>query len=177
MGDTEVTTIPQSIQSYYTTYAAFPTVGVKTGSLAYATDTLMLYRWDGAAWQPITSAGVTSKLKTHTRENDAASGDVAYNGYGFNPTTLVILAQGNAGCSIGFGDLNLAEMCVFLQGSGTVIFWQSDAGKIIMLQRTSDSTGQSAVLKTLDADGFTLTWTRIGASAAGTDTLIVSAFK
>jgi len=31
-------------------YAAFPMVGLTVGDLAYATDYLQLYSWDGAAW-------------------------------------------------------------------------------------------------------------------------------
>jgi hypothetical protein len=51
---TEVQSIPKIRQVYYDVYADLPTVGVATGDLGYATDRLILYRWNGAAWQAIT---------------------------------------------------------------------------------------------------------------------------
>jgi len=60
-----ITTIPQLRNVYYAAYAAFPTTGLKAGDLGYATDRLVLYRWDGAAWQPITihsSSGLAANI-------------------------------------------------------------------------------------------------------------------
>ena len=61
----EVSTIPQTRQVYYTTYANLPTSGLKTGDLGYATDRLVFYRWSGAAWQAVTihsSAGAAADI-------------------------------------------------------------------------------------------------------------------
>lgn len=49
----EPTYIGRKLAVAYNTYANFPTSGA-IGDLAYATDRLTLYRWDGAAWQAIT---------------------------------------------------------------------------------------------------------------------------
>lgn len=50
----EVESIPQTRRVIYTTYALFPTGGLKVGDLAYATDTRCLYRWNGTSWDVIT---------------------------------------------------------------------------------------------------------------------------
>ena len=53
MGESEITTIPQLRRVFYSAYGNFPTVGIKTEDLAYATDRYILYRWNGAAWEVI----------------------------------------------------------------------------------------------------------------------------
>ncbi len=56
MAESDLETIPISRISanYYLPYANLPVTGVRTGELGYATDRLVLYRWNGTAWQPIT---------------------------------------------------------------------------------------------------------------------------
>jgi hypothetical protein len=54
---TELTTIPKIRRVDYTTYATFPTTGLKVGDLAYATDLDILYRWNGAGWDTLSSQG------------------------------------------------------------------------------------------------------------------------
>jgi len=119
----------------------------------------------------------TNFLKTETRALDAISGDVAYTGYGFQPSALIIFAnQSNTKMtSWGFGDVNLSEMCIYQKDAAGS--FAADTGNIIYLDEASGTKSQSAVLKTLDADGFTLTWTRTGTTTAGTGTLIVLALK
>ncbi|MAF42991.1 MAG: hypothetical protein CMI54_02305 [Parcubacteria group bacterium] len=59
------TTIPHTRRVIYDTYANFPTTGLTSGDLAFATDRLTLYRWNGAAWQEITiysSSGVIANI-------------------------------------------------------------------------------------------------------------------
>ena len=121
-------------------------------------------KMNGGATAPAWGAGsVTSKLLSHTRDMAAANGDVAYTGYGFKPTTLIIVAASdNVGeFSVGFGDVNLAEGCVYnaYVTAGHVNFKAS--ANIIFIQDSS-TLNESAVLKTLDVDGFTLTWTKTG---------------
>jgi hypothetical protein len=115
----------------------------------------------------------TNKLGTETRDMTAGSGDVAYTGYGFQPTSLIIAAGGGdqGGTSIGLGDVNLAEGCFFITGAGGV----NVTNKMVYML-SGGSADQTAVLKTLDADGFTLTWTKVG-SPTGTATLYVLALR
>lgn len=92
MGDTNVTVIPQKRQVFYTTYALLPTSGVNTGDLGYATDTLMLYRWSGAAWQPITPDPTTMvKGSTGTYTGDDTDNRAIPHGLGQTPKFVGIL--------------------------------------------------------------------------------------
>lgn len=62
----ESTYIGRKLLVYYGTYVTFPASGA-IGDLAYATDRLVLYRWSGAAWQPITthaSSGLAVDIPT-----------------------------------------------------------------------------------------------------------------
>ncbi|OGO29975.1 MAG: hypothetical protein A2Z29_04725 [Chloroflexi bacterium RBG_16_56_11] len=61
MDGTEVKSLTRIHHVYYDVYGDFPATGLFAGDLAYATDRLIMYRWDGAAWQPI-SIHVSSGL-------------------------------------------------------------------------------------------------------------------
>jgi hypothetical protein len=56
---TEITSIPKVRQVYYCAFADFPATA-NEGDLAYATDTLRLYRMTAGVWQPITAASATT---------------------------------------------------------------------------------------------------------------------
>uniref|UniRef100_A0A6M3K1T1 Uncharacterized protein n=1 Tax=viral metagenome TaxID=1070528 RepID=A0A6M3K1T1_9ZZZZ len=129
----------------------------------------------GAAPEWRAETARTNKLKSETRAMDAASGDVAYTGYGFQPTSLLVFAACNAYevASWGLADVNLLEGCIYSKPTGTN---EIDTNLIHIIE-LYDSKNQLAVLKTLDADGFTLTWTRTGATAAGTITFKVLALR
>ncbi len=113
------------------------------------------------------------KVKLETRDMTAGSGDVAYTGYGFQPTGLLILAVlANTAFSLGSSEPALAEHCMDIRSSAT-----PDINADWMLQLVpSGGNYQVCVVKTYDADGFTLTWTR-GGSPTGTANLHVFAFK
>ena len=122
------------------------------------------------------NALVSNILKTHTRDMTAASGDVAYTGYGFKPKAIIIastMATVNI-MSLGFGDEALSEMALISSPSGGLAGFGADTAKIVVLKQVPATDEQTAVLKTLDADGFTLTWTKTG-TPSGTGTLIVLA--
>nr|BEL00727.1 hypothetical protein DMOBY_05800 [Dehalococcoides mccartyi] len=50
----QVTVIPTVRQVYADAYASLPTTGLNTGDMGYATDRLVLYRWNGTAWSELT---------------------------------------------------------------------------------------------------------------------------
>ena len=54
----KTTIIPSMRQVYSAAFALLPD-GRSEGDLGYATDEEILYRWDGAAWQPISSIPIT----------------------------------------------------------------------------------------------------------------------
>lgn len=112
------------------------------------------------------------KVKLETRARDGASGDVAYTGYGFTPVGLLIIAvdDGLYGASIGSSEPALAEHCIYLKG---VV--PTAVANIIYIG--GDANHQKAVVKTYDADGFTLTWTKGANPGAGTINMHVFAFQ
>jgi len=60
-----ITTISRLNYCYYSAYALLPTSGVLTGSLGFATDRLVLYRWSGTVWENITifiASGVLANI-------------------------------------------------------------------------------------------------------------------
>ncbi len=119
---------------------------------------------------------MVSKVKTHNRALNGNTGDVAYTGYGFKPTALMIYAGEVGGDLIhsrGFCDSSLGQMCAFC---GTAGIADMDTAVVARFQDFVPTYGQSAIVKSLDNDGFTLTWTKTG-NQAGTITLIVLALK
>ena len=52
----DVITIPKLRKVISTTYALLPVTGLVDGDLGFATDKLVLYRWNGVAWKAITIA-------------------------------------------------------------------------------------------------------------------------
>lgn len=112
------------------------------------------------------------KVKAETRDLSAESGDVAYTGYGFQPTGLIIL-QASSTWSIGASDPAKGMFCYY---KTTTDPWHGVCTSHIIRHHWDAATSQVAIVKSYDADGFTLTWTKAG-SPTGTANLIVFAFK
>lgn len=129
---------------------------------------------DDPAWSAA-GAGLASKVKAETRDMTAASGNVAYTGYGFQPTALLILIELNAASpiSIGFSDSAKALGAFVFPYYG---LWEALAGRIISLDTASGAYQIVFTLVSYDADGFTLTWTKLG-NPTGTANLLVWALR
>lgn len=113
------------------------------------------------------------KVKLETRAMNAASGDVSYTGYGFQPVGLLILSTRLMyGGSIGSSEPALAEHCLYRVYADSEVL----SGPYIIWQQAGSLGYQNAVLKTYDADGFTLTWVKSG-TATGDFNFLVFAFK
>jgi hypothetical protein len=112
-------------------------------------------------------SGGIAKVGSLTRNSGGASGNVSYTGVGFTPSAIIMMG--------GVGTVN--EKC---WGFGTLANGQSlytDASnanttvaKLFNFTRQTDK--QEAVIASMDADGFTLTWTRTGTGATGNDIAI-----
>lgn len=116
------------------------------------------------------------KVKTETRSMNGASGDVSYTGYGFAPSSLKIFANVDYtayGC-MGMCDANKTMVSFYYYYSASSSF---GGGILIFLRSESATVGQSAVIKSYDSDGFTLTWTKVSTPTTGTATIIVEAIK
>lgn len=95
-----------------------------------------------------------------TRDLTADSGDVAYTGVGFKPSAIIAIAVINAtSCmSIGFS-VGLAEHCLYDYFPAYTDGYGNGQDTLIYAYPTTGDS-QYAIVKTLDADGFTLTWTK-----------------
>jgi len=88
----QVQVIPRRLRVIYDAYASFPASGLVVGDLAYGTDTFRLYRWSGAAWQPISATGT---ITTGTYTGNNGTNRAIPHGIGFAPK-IVIITQSNS---------------------------------------------------------------------------------
>ena len=92
--------------------------------------------------------------------------NVAYDGVGFRPRLIVFTVGAGTDLvywSIGSATANLEMGCTYGVGDSTTI---SRTTYCIAVQTTNEVTGQSATLVSMDADGFTLAWTKWGTPTA-----------
>lgn len=108
------------------------------------------------------------KVGSFTRALDGASGSVAYTGVGFKPTSIEFIAAVDTGpeWSHGFADAS-GGRALNSDATGAKL----SSAHAIRVIRDAAGKEQSAVLASFDADGFTLTWTKIGAPPANTLTV------
>jgi len=111
-----------------------------------------------------------------TRDLTAATGDVAYTGVGFKPNTVIFLGGINeaTGAFWGFGNATVSYGLSANMAGTADNFQVFDTGCI--LYYIGAGVYQAAAIKTLDSDGFTLTWTKVGAPT-GTLTVYYAAFR
>lgn len=117
---------------------------------------------DGALIKDGYGFPLRSTIISGTRAASAGAGDQALTGAGFTPTTIHIrmcVASADT-ASWGFGDDAVDETA--LRYETTSYHYNEDTNNIAALGDSGGSNGYTAVLKTLDADGFTLTWARQG---------------
>lgn len=107
---------------------------------------------------PIAYGLLKSKMVTFNRDCATASGDVAITGVGFTPSAIIFIGAitNSTVWSNGFTDENGAEYSIQGIFNGNV---QVSSVFCIRIYPAA-SAYQEAVLKTFDADGFTLTWTK-----------------
>ena len=126
---------------------------------------------NAAGTAPEWASGAT--IKVHARAMTAASGDVSYTGYGFKPSVLFLLA-GKGSTKI----WSIGIACTTAGGIGTIVLAGQGGINADQIYNTSgylctlwesDVKYQLATVKSMDADGFTLTWTRSGTEPATLD--------
>ena len=180
-----------SMYLQFGTAASRPAQGNK-GVVYWATDTLVLSYDNGSAWTDIATltemsqgvaeggsdtvfqlisglrlkqsidalASVSSTIITGTRTAAAGSGDQAITGVGFTPTAVIALgdASNTLYMSIGIGDDAVGEGAMSHRNTSTFFI-----GTNLIDMDNGGSVTMRAVVKTLDSDGLTLTWTKGGA--------------
>jgi len=112
-----------------------------------------------------------------TRDMTAPSGNYSNTGPGFKPRYLLFFAAGPnmPGMSIGAANVSMSG-CIYDLHVDIADSWAASTSRCIYL-RTSGGTSQDAYLASLDANGFTLTWTKTGAPPAGNAIIIVIAIR
>lgn len=102
-----------------------------------------------------------------TRGLALASGNVAYTGLGFKPTSIefwgavdtqIEMMQGACGLT----NSGYSNRCMTTDSAGAIL----SSSDCIRLIRSSAGNEQKAVLSSFDNDGFTLTWTKVGSPPA-----------
>ena len=113
-------------------------------------------------------SALTSNITAFTRALDGASGDVAYTGVGFQPTCLIgIMAiQDDDMMAIGFADDDTDDRSILDGYAGVAGKYEMSA--YFMRCQEGAAAGQGCIVKSYDADGFTLTWTLFGTPSAKT---------
>ena len=132
---------------------------------------------NGTTWTSAASTALNSKMLAATRDMTIATGSVSYTGVGFRPTCLqafganTTLATPNAINGYCDSALNQASL-----RAGTVIPGQWIYLASVLINLGTDGATQTFAVTSFDADGFTGTWTRIGAPG-GTQSIAFLAFK
>lgn len=115
---------------------------------------------------PARQPGLLRAIGTHLFELTRSTGGAqGYTGVGFHPSLLIIfivdILPTNLDWSLGFGD-ETGTYCMYQYDNGTNM--NTSPTQIVSLRRSVGNT-LFGVLTSLDADGFTLTWTLTGAAS------------
>jgi len=117
----------------------------------------------------ILGGSTIAKLAT-SRELVTATGTVSYTSVGFQPQALIILAHVNG---------TAFESLTFTTAAGSIGTYHYNSVVTLNIAAVTIQTAdgyQTGTIKTMDADGFTLDWTRSG-TPTGTITIHVLAFR
>ena len=114
-----------------------------------------------SAGSVVVEAAVKSKMIQISRDLATASGDVAYTGVGFKPTALVAIGSLDSSliASWGMSDSSKGAFATLLI---TTALYSQTVAFLIYLGTTVAAHFQTAIVKSYDADGFTLTWAKTG---------------
>ena len=127
---------------------------------------------NGTAWYTVGRHAPTYQVGSFTRDMSLASGSQAVTGVGFKPRAVLFLAgqasPGGAGMSIGF-DNGSTKAVAFDQDQISDDTYQLSTGSSIFEILTASNYYQGNI-SSLDADGFTISWTKTG-SPTGTLTI------
>lgn len=140
-----------------------------------ANDFLLTYDTSAATNKKILLNKTTAfKVGIFTRDMTLASGSQSITGVGFKPKLITCTSSLGAGTvyasADGISD-GIANSCMELYGAGG-FYIQG----FFLIMHTTPADYQSAIVASLDADGFTLTWTKSG-TPTGTGTIIFAAYR
>lgn len=140
--------------------------------MVYADTTTKFYLF------PLRQSGAAvkgTKISSFARDMTAATGNVAYTGYGAMPRGVTFMATSGVAGSASWGaDDGVSPTVIYDNQNIVPSAYVAIGGSSILLQ-TGSGQVQAAAVATFDADGFTLTWTKTG-TPTGSATIIVTAF-
>jgi hypothetical protein len=130
---------------------------------------------NAGATSPEWASGV--KIGTFTKDSADAGADVAYTGVGFKPSSVIFLCNVSTttATSIGF-DTQSAHGVIFDRYAQTAsVNWAGNSSYSIIIC-IGVGVEYDGAIKTFDADGFTITWTKTG-NCTGTISVFYLAFR
>ncbi len=122
------------------------------------------------------SVVLQSKMIKFTRDFGVATGNVSYTGVGFKPRCLIAMGCNDAAAtptSIGFAGLDRLGYALWHLGILGVDWNGALANLIRLFTDPARTVGALADIVSFDNDGFTLSWTRIGAAAGVYDIMVL----
>lgn len=118
---------------------------------------------------------LASKVISTTRDMTAVSGDVSYTGVGFVPTSIIVLAAIDGTVQYCIGAVDSSRTETNLSNSAATQNMYTELNNILSVWAAAGGN-QTAVVKSFDSDGFTLTWTKY-LSPTGTMTIKFLCFR
>lgn len=117
------------------------------------------------------------KVGAFTRDMTTASGDVSYTGVGFKPRAILFFGGVNLVFITTWGiDDSINHNSIYNYGYNTPGAFSTQPGYSLLLAEAAGKF-QAALVKTFNADGFTLTWTTAGTLSAGTTNIYYLALR
>jgi hypothetical protein len=154
-----------AIASNSTLLAFDTTVPADVGATAATGDTSTAARRNHVHG-PI-AVGLLTTVTNETRAGAAASGDVSYTGAGFSPNGALIFGHNSEGDDeIFWGLFDDAASDFVLQFKDTTGTHDMEIVPNRLASATDGAASQVGVLKSVDADGITMTWSKVGSGTA-----------
>jgi hypothetical protein len=174
--DDEKVVTPKAIADSNVAYLSDLPVKASGAEVATGTDDAKF-----ATAKALADADLNTRLKSKTKLSTynlaTASGDVAITGIGFQPSAIICIANvdGTAG-SFSIGAADSAKTVGNISRNNNTFFY--DNAGVNALIGIDPGTGNisTAIVKSFDADGFTLTWTK-GGTNTGIANLIFLCFR
>lgn len=118
---------------------------------------------------------LVSKVKAETRDMTAASGSVSYTGYGFKPSCIIFFSCISFGVLASWGIVDMIKTAMVISHDYANVY-VGETNPVIEIAE-SGTQMQIGYLTAFDADGFTLSWTKLGTPSANSISVFVLALR
>lgn len=124
--------------------------------------------------QGLSASTARFKIIAATKDMAAATADVAYTGVGFKPAAVVAIAAINGTVQYAIGMFDASSTSAQIDNSQASANVSVDTSFLTLWAAAGGA--QTGTLKSIDSDGFTMTWTKY-LSPTGTVTLKFLCFR